>query len=101
MKCKKCHRKLSTSDHGYYCSNDDCSLFDKDILAYETTTKKRTPKKKYVVTSGRGINLILHRGSFSTIQAATKKAKKLKEQNKTYIAIKKIGETGMSHIKYI
>ena len=101
MKCKKCHSKLSTSEHGYYCSNNDCSLFDKDILAYENTTKKKTIKKKYVVTSGRGINLVLHRDNFSTIQEATKKAKKIKEQNKIYVAIKKIGEYGMSHVKYI
>lgn len=34
-RCKSCGKKLSTSDYGYYCSNEKCKLFDQDILAYE------------------------------------------------------------------
>ena len=57
--------------------------------------------KKYVVTSGRGINLVLHRGDFSTIAAATKRAKELKKEGKTYVAIKSKCEYGLSHEKYV
>lgn len=57
--------------------------------------------KKYVVTSGRRINLILHKGDFSTIADATKKAKKLKKEGKTYVAIKSKGKLGLSHEKYV
>lgn len=56
---------------------------------------------KYVVTSGRKINLVLHRGDFSTIVDATKKAKKLKRDGKTYVAIKSKGKLGLSHEKYV
>lgn len=57
--------------------------------------------KKYVVTSGRRINLVLHRGDFSTIAKATKKAKKLKKEGKTYVAIKSKTEYGLSHERYV
>lgn len=35
MKCKTCGRELCSSDHGYYCSNQECSEYDKEMLAYE------------------------------------------------------------------
>ena len=59
-------------------------------------------KKKYVVTSGRRINLVLHRGNFFTIKSAIKKAKKFKNEGKKYVSIKsyKEGET-LSHEKYV
>lgn len=57
--------------------------------------------KKYVVTSGRRINLVLHRGDFSTIAEATKKAKELKKEGKTYVAIKSKGRLGLRHEKYV
>ena len=58
-------------------------------------------KKTYVVTSGRRINLIMHK-QFSTMIHATTKAKLLKKQGKKYVAIKsyKEGET-LSHEKYV
>ena len=59
-------------------------------------------KKIYVVTSGRRINLVLHKGNFSTMINATNAAKLLKKQGKKYVAIKsyKEGEV-LSHEKYI
>ena len=59
-------------------------------------------KKIYVVTSNRGINLVLHKENFFTMSNAIKKAKTLKNKGKKYVAIKsfKKGEL-LSHEKYI
>jgi len=57
--------------------------------------------KEYVVTSGRGINLVLHRGTFSTLAAAIKEAKKLKKDGKTYVSIKSKCKYGLRHEKYV
>lgn len=58
--------------------------------------------KIYVITSGRGINLILHKWRFSNMKDAEKKAIKLKKQGKKYVSVKsyKEGES-LSHEKYI
>lgn len=57
--------------------------------------------KRYVITSGRRINLVIHRGDFSTMAEAVKRAKELKKEGKTYVAIKSKCEYGLSHEKYV
>jgi len=59
-------------------------------------------KRKYVVTSGKGINLVLHRGSHYKLSIAIEKAKKLKNKGKKNVAIKYIdSDGGMSHYRYV
>ena len=36
MKCLKCGKGLSTFSHGYYCSNKECSEYDREIFDYES-----------------------------------------------------------------
>mgnify|MGYP001558974726 FL=1 len=59
------------------------------------------PKKlKYVVTSGKHINIVLHKGNYLKIRTAIKKARMLQRKGKENVCIKSFrkGES-LNHIK--
>ncbi len=38
--CRTCGKPLVTGDHGWYCENEECPEYDKDIPAYEKTSSE-------------------------------------------------------------
>jgi hypothetical protein len=47
--CKTCGKPLSSSDYGWYCSNQECPEYDKDILEYEASVKT-ADEQGYMIT---------------------------------------------------
>lgn len=44
MKCV-CGSEMSTSDHGFYCSNNNCQYFAVEYLAYEAERRWKSKKE--------------------------------------------------------
>ena len=57
-------------------------------------------KKRYVITSGKGIKTILHRGDYFKKKNAQAAVKRLKKKGKNNVRIKwyKKGETGLNPV---